>query len=250
MQIGKEIEATAFWMWFTIIFIMGLILLFIIMIRLFYKNLLKKEQRINKSKLEHQKALLKTTILAQEKERNRIAQDIHDGLVSQLNVIRLSKKDDEKDINSKLTECIKTVRHISHDLMPPLIQETPLQELLLKVIKGLGTNCIIETHEVILTSVQIDEKVKLQLLRIVQEVATNILKHAKASRILFLMRITDNFIVLKIEDNGIGFTPKTSEGLGLNNIMARVQLLNGIYKFKSIENTKTSFLLKIPTTKM
>ncbi len=92
MQIKQEIEETAFWMWFVILFVMGLVFFIIVMIRLFYKNILKKEQRINKSKLEHQKELLKTTILTQEKERNRIAQDIHDGLVSQLNIIRLSKK--------------------------------------------------------------------------------------------------------------------------------------------------------------
>lgn len=247
MQIKQEIEETAFWMWFVILFITGLVFFIIVMIRLFYKNILKKEQKINKSKLEHQKELLKTTILTQEKERNRIAQDIHDGLVSQLNIIRLSKKDDEKAINIKLKECIKTVRLISHDLMPPLIEETPLQELLYKVINGLGVNITTKTHTVILRTHEIDTNTKLQLLRIVQEVTTNILKHAAASEILFLLRITDNYIALKIEDNGVGFETSNSEGLGFKNIMARTQLLNGDYKFKSIPKIKTCFLLKVPS---
>ncbi|WP_430412302.1 sensor histidine kinase [Kordia sp.] len=249
MQVRQEIEGTEFWMWFVILFVMGLVFFIIILIRLFYKNILKKEQRLNENKLEYQKELLKTTILTQEKERNRIAQDIHDGLVSQLNVIRLSKKDDEKAINTKLKECIKTVRLISHDLMPPFIEETSLQELLHKVINGLGSDSTIKTHKVVLSKDEIDANTKLQLLRIVQEVTTNILKHAEANQIIFLLRITKEYIALKIEDNGVGFEDSNSKGLGFKNITARTQLLNGSYKFKSIPNIRTCFLLKMPVNK-
>lgn len=245
MQTTQEIEGTAFWMWFVILFVMGLVFFIITLIRIFYKNILKKEQKLSESKLEHQKELLKTSILTQEKERNRIAQDIHDGLVSQLNIIRLSKKDDEKAINEKLKECIKTVRVISHDLMPPLIEETPIEELLINVIRSLEASATIEIVDLIHANKEIEASIKLQLVRIVQEVTTNIIKHAQATKIRFLLRITNNTIALKIEDNGIGFKESNIAGLGLKNIMARTQLLDGIHKFKSIPNTRTCFLLNV-----
>ncbi len=130
--------------------------------------------------------------------------------------------------------------------MPPLIEETPLEELLDKIVNGLEPNITIKTHKVVLGTSEIAANTKLQLLRIVQEVTTNILKHANANQIVFLLRITDNYIALKIEDNGIGFEISNSEGLGFKNIMARTQLLNGDYKFKSIPKIKTCFLLKVP----
>lgn len=245
MEIRAEAGDIAFWMWFVILFVIGLVLFIVIMIRLFYKNILKKEQKLNASKLEHQKELLKTTILTQEKERNRIAQDIHDGLVSQLNVIRLSKKEDEKAINNKLKACIKTVRLISHDLMPPLIEKTPLEDLLAKHLKSLEPNIKVMLHIVVSKTNTIEANVKLQIFRIVQEVITNIIKHAKASEIRCLLRITNKAIALKIEDNGIGFNTQDTAGLGLKNIIARTQLLNGVFKYKSIQNCKTTFLLMV-----
>jgi signal transduction histidine kinase len=247
MQIRQEAGDIAFWMWFVILFVIGLVFLIIIITRLFYKNIFKKEQRLNASKLEHQKELLKTTILTQEKERNRIAQDIHDGLVSQLNVIRLSKKEDEKAINAKLKECIKTVRLISHDLMPPLIEKTPLEDLLTKLLVSLETSVEVTVYKMIQNTDTIEASIKLQIFRIVQEVTTNIIKHANASKVQCLLRITNKNIVLKIEDNGVGFKTAETAGLGLNNIIARTQLLNGIHKFKSIPNSKTTFLLMLNT---
>lgn len=245
MQASEVIEGTAFWMWFVLVFVTGLLLFIIALTRIFYRNILKKEQKLSKSKLEHQKELLKTTILTQEKERTRIAQDIHDGLISELNSIRLSKKEDEKAINSRLKTCIKTVRLISHDLMPPLIEETPIEELLIKVIRNLEENGTVEITNLIYEESEIDASIKLQIVRIVQEVTTNIMKHAQATKIRFLLRITESRIALKIEDNGIGFNSNKSNGLGLKNIMARTQLLNGIHKFKSVSNTGTTFLLNL-----
>ncbi len=245
MENWQDTEGLAFVIWFIVLFFISLIILIVFIIKTSFKSVLQKEKEISKEKLEHQKELLKTTIFTQEKERNRIAQDIHDGLVSELNNIRLSKKDNEQVINAKLQNCIKTVRLISHDLMPPLIEETSVEDLLTDIIEGLETNLKVEKHKLIHNNVKIDNSMKLQLVRIVQEVTTNILKHAEAFQINFLLRITKSSLMLKIEDNGIGFKEDTTTGLGLKNIIARTQLLNATHKFKSIKNKKTSFLLRL-----
>lgn len=249
MENSEAIAGISFWMWFSIVFVLGLVVFIVIITRLFYQNILRKEKKLSKNKLAHQKELLKTTILTQEKERNRIAQDIHDGLVSELNIIRLSPKEDEKAINAKLNACIKTVRLISHDLMPPLIKETPLEDLLKKILLGVDAEIKVNIHESIHQQDEIKATTKLQIFRILQEVTTNITKHAEATKIDFFTRITHNYIAIKVEDNGKGFTNDQSDGLGMKNIMARTQLLNGVQKFKSIPEVSTTFLLKIYTHK-
>lgn len=246
MESWQDTEGLVFWIWFTVCLFIGLIFFIVLILRISFKSILQNEKRLSASILEHQKELLKTSILIQEKERNRIAQDIHDGLVSELNIIRLSNKSDVKAINEKLKQCIKTVRLISHDLMPPLIEETLLEELLTEIVLGLEAENEVHTHQAIHKNHEIEGNIKLQLVRIVQEVTTNIAKHASANKVVFLLRISKNYIALKIEDNGVGFQDGNVSGLGLKNIVARTQLLNGVQKFKSIPNIKTRFLLIIP----
>jgi signal transduction histidine kinase len=249
MENSEAIADLSFWMWFSILFVLGLVIFIVVITRLFYQNILRKEQKLNENKLAHQKELLKITILTQEKERNRIAQDIHDGLVSELNIIRLSPKDDEKAINEKLKACIKTVRLISHDLMPPLVAQTPLNDLLQRVLLGLSADIEVKMYERLYTDYDARASTKLQIFRIIQEVTMNSMKHAQATKIEMYLRITKNYIAIKITDNGIGFNTKKSDGLGMKNIMARTQLLNGMHTFKSIPNRLTTFLLKVPLKK-
>lgn len=246
METWQNTEGLAFLIWFIISVFIGLILLIIYILKTSFKSILQKEKELNASILEHQKELLKTSILTQEKERSRIAQDIHDGLVLQLNVIRLSKKNDEKEINEKLKNCIKLVRLISHDLMPPLIEETPLDEMLVKLVIDLEPDKEIDIYKSIFKHQVIKADLKLQLIRIVQEIVNNIIKHAKANKITFFLRITDKHIAIKVRDNGIGFSTSNTGGLGHKNIIARTQLLNGIHKFNSTLQKGTTFLLIVP----
>ena len=242
----KETANIEFWMWFVLLFVIALVVFIAIITKIFYKNILRKEQILNENKLFHQKELLKTALLSQEKERSRIAQDLHDGLVSQLNIIRLSKKEDDKKMNEQLKECIATVRVISHDLMPPLIEHAFLDELLIKIIQSLETHVQIEIHKSIFEKSEMSTTTKLQIVRIVQEVTTNIMKHANARKVRFLLRITQQSVSLKVEDNGVGFDLEKAKGLGLKSIIARVQLLNGVYKFRIVPGSRTCFLLKVP----
>ena len=234
---------------------LGLVIISILLafIFLFIKTHIEKIKKEEKKKrdlaLQYQKELLKTTILTQEKERERIAQDIHDGLVSKLNVIRLSKKD-EKQINTQIADCIKTVRLISHDLTPPLIEETPIDTLLHKVVSVLDQDTIhLETHCSLHTTASLSPTTKLQIIRVIQEVTTNTLKHAQATQIRFLIRHTEHFFSIKMEDNGVGFNATKSQGLGLKNITARIQLLQGTHIFKSTPKKGSIFLFSIPLDK-
>jgi len=231
---------------------LGLTLITILLafIALFIKTHIAKikeeEEKKRELVLSYQNELLKTTLLTQEAERERIAQDLHDGLVSQLNVIRLSKKE-EQFVSIHIKECIKTVRTISHDLMPPLVKETPIQDLLYKTMFVLDSKTTsLNTDMLTYHTVALHPDIKLQLIRITQEVTNNIIKYAQATNVNLLLRKTQSHFSMKIEDNGIGFDPSQSQGLGLKSIAARVQLLKGKHKFKNTLEKGSIFLLALP----
>jgi signal transduction histidine kinase len=83
--------------------------------------------------------------------------------------------------------------------------------------------------------------------RVVQEIVSNIIRHAHARMIDLNLRITDSHLSLRIEDDGIGFdTKKKTKGLGQKNIELRIQMLKGKYRFQSSPEKGTTFLLHIP----
>ena len=88
-----------------------------------------------------------------------------------------------------------------------------------------------------------NDSFKIQFIRILQEVMTNINKHAKASLVKIHYRQSKKYIIIIISDNGIGFnSKKIKRGLGLNNIETRVQYLQGHYRITSKINKGTSSL--------
>jgi len=142
-----------------------------------------------------------------------------------------------------LNETIKIARRITHDLTPPLLDQTSLEDLIEDFVAPLyqsyKVDCFFGHHQLrALTSND-----KLQLFRIVQEVINNMLKHAKATEILINLRTTGSLVSLTIKDNGVGFdTTQLSKGLGIKNIELRTQILKGHSKFKSRPEKGTTFI--------
>lgn len=229
----------AFWMWFVLFFIAGLVFFIIIIARLFYKNILEKEQRINKEKLEHQKELLKTSITVQEKERKRIAENLHDDVISQLHRIKLLNNDSR--INELIKNGISTTRTISHLLSPPLLEETPFKDLIIEFLQAYKEKYTIHIT-INADENRVDNLYKLNIYRIFQEVITNCNKHAKANTIEVMCKISKKIVCLIIRDDGIGMDLKGKKGMGYKNIESRTQVLNGSFKFKQNKLKGTSFI--------
>jgi len=217
----------------------------VVLTRIYLKRMIQEQERLSKAKIEHQQSLMWNSLLVQEKERERIASDLHDELISRLTVLMYAIQTSNSHVEpvEVLQDSIKIAREITHDLCPPLLQQTSLPELIENFISPLsevfaidyfpGTNpCCSE----------LKNEIKLQLLRMVQEIINNILKHSKASKIVIRLRFTKESIAMVIHDNGIGFdTSQKAQGLGLKNIELRSQLLGGKCRFKSNPNQGTTF---------
>lgn len=227
---------------FIVLFLIVFVLLFI---RNYVARIIRENQRQADLALLTQKELLRHTLFVQEEERSRIALDLHDNLISQLNIIRmLNENEEDRDvINHRLKTSMSSARKISHDLTPPLMNELGLPGLMEEYLGSLNIGIRIEfycSHS--LEKIQLPQ-VKLHVFRIFQEVITNCFKHAHASVVEVHFRGTESTVAMLIKDNGNGGSITIGDGLGLKNIESRAQFLNARYRFNSSKGEGTSFLL-------
>jgi len=214
----------------------------------YQKRLLKKQLELNKVKSDHQEQILRNTIFAQEKERKRIAQDLHDEVgamlsVVKLNVARVEKKAQEEktkeiagETKTYLDEVITQVRRISRALLPPSLDRLglffALEELSTWVNKSdqLKIACSKSGEQY-----RLESKKELALFRVIQELLNNAIKHSEADLINIHARFTNEYLAVLISDNGKGFDleEKMNSGLGLKNLESRTQILGAKFKMRS-----------------
>lgn len=244
----KWLEAKTIATWIIIALSTVIFLIFLI-IKLFYFNFKKQiEIRLKESKtqLDYQRKLVETSIMVQENERNRIAADLHDSLIGKINIIRLKNhlEYDIQEINRLLEEAISDARRISHELSPPMLDFSEMDEVIENTISSWKNHLNIIFYKSIVSNYNYSIDVKLQITRIVQELMMNIYKHSEASNVIVSLRITKNKLILIFKDNGKGFeVENASKGLGLRNIEFRVSYIKGFHKFKSGSRGTTSIFL-------
>ncbi|MES2568098.1 MAG: histidine kinase [Bacteroidota bacterium] len=201
---------------------------------------------------------LRIAISTQEKERRRLANDLHDSLGQEINAIKLymnslSVMDTSSDLFKETFETcksivdtsIETIRNISFDLLPKALENGGLVQALSELVKRLQPLCKISYNfpEFELT---IDIDSQINIYRVVQEFINNSLKHAKGSTIEMQLTFELNVIALSINDNGKGFEMKAlNYGNGLHNIKTRLKALNATYVFVSKINKGTRIELSI-----
>lgn len=204
-----------------------------------------------------QKNRFKAVLEAEEKERKRIAQELHDGLGQILSTARLSISSlDEDEQNKSVQHSLKLIdtavnetRTISHNMMPNALVSLGLEAALQDLIRNVNMSGGIKAHINIEQLPQVDEATSVAVYRIVQEIINNTLKYAEASEVSVNIKTSDQ-INLEIVDNGKGFDTsniENSDGIGWKNIYSRAEMMNGnvsVYS-KLREGTKVQIILPL-----
>lgn len=197
-----------------------------------------------------------------EKERKRIAQELHDGtgvrlstLKMKLNVLKekfAESKSGETDINSLMHDVDwlhEDIRSISHNLMPKTLSKLGLYP----AVEELANQFKIASPKVKLnyfvkaTDNNFSEDAKINIYRIVQELLTNVVKHAQASEVTLQLINHHEHLMVSVEDDGVGFDMRENrQGLGLNSIESRVRVLNGTMSVDSSPGNGTFISLFLP----
>jgi len=240
---------------------------------LFYRNgrkLLEQQRQLHEFEVErirqeHKISLLSAMLEGQEKERTRLARDLHDGLGGLLSGIKLElstvspsqttvhRQSVVQNTLQRLDGAMDELRRIARSMMPEILIKYGLGEATVEYCRGLkktGTDNII-CQVFNFQADKMEHTRQVVLYRIMQELVNNAIKHAEASQILVLLQQTDNTLFLTVEDDGKGFDTTVGnklKGAGLANIEARVEFLGGKIDIQSEPGTGTAITIECATS--
>ncbi len=251
-------------------FLIGFLIILIPIMALLYvyyqkiqaqSELTKKQEEINRQKVaalvqEQELNLIKAAIEGQDDERKRIAQELHDSIGGNLAGIKLQfasmEGDSEKlkTLTGQIDETYQLVRDISHTLIPKKFKQNAFTELIREYAKSISATGELQIgfHPHPEKKINaIDEKLQMEIYKIIQELITNTLKHASATSVDIHLAAIDNTLSLLFEDDGKGFnTTNTIDGIGFQNIKNRIAELNGSVHIDSVLERGTVVSLEIP----
>ena len=251
-------------------FLIGFLIILIPIMALLYvyyqkiqtqSELTRKQEVINQQKVttlkqEQELNLIKASIEGQDEERKRIAQELHDSIGGNLAGIKLQfasmEGDPEKlnNITGQIDETYQLVRDISHTLVPKKFKQNAFTELIREYTKSISSSGELQVsfHPHPENEINdIDEKHQMEVYKIIQELMTNTLKHAKATSVEIHLSFIDNDLSLLFEDNGTGFdTANNTDGIGFQNIKNRINELSGALHIDSALERGTVISIEIP----
>jgi two-component system, NarL family, sensor kinase len=203
----------------------------------------------------------KTTaeIKALEKERGRMASDLHDDFGPMLSAVKLlinnidlhNKEDADilAKANGYIDGMLDQLRRIANDLMPQILVRKGLYLAVDEYIWQLNDERAMQIIFKTSGSINLNPTQDIHLYRIIQEIIHNADKHARASQMNITIEQLENVLKLSVKDNGNGFDTKnvetTSRGLGLKNIMSRVDMLHGNIYINSSPGKGTEYIIEI-----
>jgi signal transduction histidine kinase len=204
------------------------------------------QQQLSEERNRYKNELALEVFNAQERERKKIGEELHDNINQLLGVVKLyiehaqvnpeAQAEMLKKSSEYLKQVINEIRSLSKSLVSPMLTDLGLIESINELIESILkiSNLKIDVHEDGFKEDELTDIQKLMVYRITQEQLNNILKHSKAEHVDIAFARTGSEVHLTIADDGIGFdTKKIKSGLGLKNIRHRLELFNGKMKIIS-----------------
>lgn len=198
---------------------------------------------------------LKAEALGADKERSRIAYDLHDGVMIRLANVKMnlnlipatvpgfSESARYPDIMGQLELATLELRNTAHNLMPEILLEDGMAQALFYFCKATeqASELPIKFQQVGEPLPRLQTHVETAIYRIVQELVQNIVKHAEATTALVQLHYLDSFCTITVEDDGCGIPDiSNNDGYGLKSIRNRVKVLNGTFDIASNDEHGTT----------
>lgn len=227
--------------------VIGIIILYFIIsaTRLQRRNLM-----LNKEKLQAEMDML-------EKERARMAADLHDDLGPTLSAIKfkIASMENNSPGNTKLAETsmyyidgvLTQLRNIAFDLMPITLLRNGLVPAVREFISHIGERNKLEIEFDAGDLPELPQKVSIHVYRILQEIIHNTIKHAGASKLKIIVYLGSGRLHIATADNGKGFdSSRNNGGMGLNNLRNRTEILSGEMYIKTYPLDGTRIFIELP----
>jgi len=217
------------------------------------------EKKLEQIKNEVQIKILNATIDAKEAERKYIAEILHDSvstLLSSANMHLFAVKSNFADAipeeiikaESIVGEAAEKIRDLSHKLISPVLMKFGLKSAVEDLCDKYSNSQLSFKCKSINIG-RYSQKFEIKIHNIIEELINNILKHSNASEAFIKLEQKDMNLLIEINDNGDGFDLSEinqKDGLGLNQIDARIKIMNGVFKINSSKEKGTHVLISIP----
>jgi PAS domain S-box-containing protein len=207
-------------------------------------------------RLGQQQALFEAAQAAQEEERRRMSESLHNGIgqILYATKLQLDRLPADADFSPRhraaelLGEAIRQTRALSHELTPATLEEFGLEATLRSMCTTLSTPALRWRCQLVLDEgPALPPPLQLAVYRLAQELTQNVLKHAHATAATLEVEVLPGWVVLRVEDNGRGFDPaQTSDGLGLRTLRSRAALLGGNVRVATTPGQGTQCQVRLP----
>lgn len=219
---------------------------------------------LNDLKKQHQINIMNTLSEAQELEKKRIAERLHDEVGAMLSIAKLNINtlreqaiSADADTNNKLkvtqrlmNDISETVRNISHDLMPIALEKYGFKAAILDLLTSIRTANSLTVEHVIEgfeNTIDWPQNFVLSTYRIIQEILNNAIKHAQATHLFIQIIELDKAITIYVEDNGKGIDmSKNEDGAGIKLLRTNIDYLAGKLEIDGKPNEGTFVLIELP----
>lgn len=248
----------------TIAAILILVILGIFLTYLAYHRYQLKQKAIIQEAIMHQQEMATRAVIeAEEKERQRIAKDLHDGVGQIMSAAKMNLSSIENEIDFRnqeqrarfekiinlVDESCKEVRSVSHNMMPNALLKAGLASAIREFTDKIDSHIIkVDLYSEGLNE-RLDSNIETVLYRVIQECVNNVIKHSGANHLDISLIKDAEGISATIEDNGKGFDVTATghkEGIGLKNIRTRIEYLKGTVEFDSKPGKGTVVALFVP----
>jgi two-component system NarL family sensor kinase len=240
--------------------LLGAVSLFLLVVAILSLFFFRSYKRSSAQKA--QIGITKAMIEVQEEERSRVARDLHDGLGGMLTTVKLNLEDfaqeeentdniELQNIIKQLNGSVKELRRIAHNMMPEMLLNLGLEASLKDLCELLATKNLHIDFQCLGIQNSIRMEAKITIYRIIQELLTNIVKHANAKNVLLQCAQHGTVFFITIEDDGKGFDTDLlgrMSGIGLSNIKNRVAYLQGKIELLSKNDQGTSINIELNVT--
>lgn len=214
-------------------------------------------------KIRQQEVRMQAVMKAQENERKRIAEDLHDGIGQTLSGLKMvcqgiaentalaqNEKGRLQALGQSLDSACVEVRSLSHQMRPKALSELGLIPAIEEMLASAFNHSRLDYHfdHYGIEEERLPEIIEVSIYRILQELVNNILKHSEAKEASFQLIKNKQGLVLMVEDNGKGFdtTTQKGKGIGLLNLDSRVTLIKGEVNYESTPGKGSLVTIRIP----
>ncbi|MBW8683851.1 tetratricopeptide repeat-containing sensor histidine kinase [Chitinophaga rhizophila] len=217
--------------------------------KLLVQKELNHQQQLNEIEQEQRLKFGQAVLQGEERERHRLARDLHDGLGGMLAAVKLNLSAqlsgngqegmEMRKVISQVDSSVTELRRIAHNMMPVNLLKFGLETALRDMCESLMTDKLSIDFQAYGVG-NLSEEQQIHIYRIVQEMLSNAIKHADATHIILQCSQDGDTFLITLEDDGKGFdTTISSKGIGLTNLRNRVGFLNGSIEITSVINEGT-----------